>query len=222
MIHLGKLLKTQDADLRKKDRDIRRLQDANQHLERENRDMHKFLADYGAPAATRAPLVPHAATSLPSSAAAAMVLIPLSVAPCRLAVGRPILQQDFQPEQCELQPRLQAFDAGAYNGSGQPRVRLGRASRYGGGAAGGDRAQRDCRDGERRGRPTARRLARLRARAAHRDALVLAGRAAVGRRAGTRLRPAGHRCVPSRRARRFLPVRAQGRLPGGRALLALR
>ena len=106
VILLGRLLKTQDADLRKKDRDIRRLQDANQHLERENRDMHKFLADYGAPAATRAPLVPHAATSLPSSAAAAMVLIPLSVAPCRLAVGRPILQQDFQHEQCELQPRL--------------------------------------------------------------------------------------------------------------------
>ena len=44
---LERLLKTQEAELRKRDREIQRQHDELRALRQENRDMHRFLADYG-------------------------------------------------------------------------------------------------------------------------------------------------------------------------------
>ena len=44
---LERLLRTQEAELRKRDADITRQQEELRALRKENREMHKFLADYG-------------------------------------------------------------------------------------------------------------------------------------------------------------------------------
>ena len=44
---LERLLRTQEAELNRKDKEIRKLQEANRVVKRENREMHHFLADYG-------------------------------------------------------------------------------------------------------------------------------------------------------------------------------
>ncbi|KAL1504180.1 hypothetical protein AB1Y20_010589 [Prymnesium parvum] len=42
-----RLLRTQETELCAKEREIQRLLDANKQLQRENRELHRFLADYG-------------------------------------------------------------------------------------------------------------------------------------------------------------------------------
>ena len=76
---LERLLRTQEAALSKKDHELRRLQEDNLRFERENREMHRFLADYNlqwvgpsSSASNRADPSSAASSKLPSGRATPM------------------------------------------------------------------------------------------------------------------------------------------------------